>query len=100
MGASENKALVWRMFEQGMNEGRAEIFDECVAADFVNHDLPGPTPGPEGHDLEQRRATLDTAPARTQPVELPCPINEVLEGVDTVIVSHLRPDHFDEAAFA
>jgi predicted ester cyclase len=48
MGAAENKALVRRLFEQGMNERKLEIFDECVAPNFVNHDLPGPTPGPEG----------------------------------------------------
>jgi steroid delta-isomerase-like uncharacterized protein len=48
MGASENKALVRRFFEQGMNERKTEIFNECVAPNFVNHDLPGPTPGPEG----------------------------------------------------
>lgn len=48
MGASENKALVRRLFEQGMNERNAEIFNECVASSFVNHDLPGPTPGPAG----------------------------------------------------
>jgi len=48
MSASENKALVQRLFEQGMNERKPEIFDECVAANFVNHDLPAPTPGPEG----------------------------------------------------
>ena len=48
MGASENKALVRRLFEQGMNERKAEIFNECVAPNFFNHDLPGPTPGPEG----------------------------------------------------
>lgn len=48
MGASENKALVRRLFEEGMNERRSEIFAECVAPNFVNHDLPGPTAGPEG----------------------------------------------------
>ena len=48
MDSSENKALVRRLFEQGMNERKAEIFHECVAPSFVNHDLPGPTPGPEG----------------------------------------------------
>ena len=48
MGASENKVLVRRLFEQGMNERRADVFEECLAPDFVNHDLPGPTPGPEG----------------------------------------------------
>jgi len=30
------------------HERKAEIFNECVASNFVNHDLPGPTPGPEG----------------------------------------------------
>jgi steroid delta-isomerase-like uncharacterized protein len=48
VGASENKALVRRLLEQGMNERKAEVFNECVAPNFVNHDLPGPTPGPEG----------------------------------------------------
>src|SRR5882724_236250 len=48
MSASENKALVQRLFEQGMNERKPEIFDECVAANFVNHDLPAPTPRPPG----------------------------------------------------
>ena len=48
MGASENKTLVRRLFEQGMNERKPEIFHECVAPNFVNHDLPGPTPGPDG----------------------------------------------------
>jgi hypothetical protein len=41
MGATENKALVRRSFEQGMNERKAEIFNECVAPDFVNHDPAG-----------------------------------------------------------
>ena len=31
-----------------MNERKPEIFNECVGPAFVNHDLPGPTPGPEG----------------------------------------------------
>jgi hypothetical protein len=51
MGASEDKALVRRFFEQGMNERKAEASDECLAPNFVNHDLPGPTPGPKGSVL-------------------------------------------------
>lgn len=31
-------------------------------------------------------------------VELPFPISEILSGVETVIVSHIHPDHFDPAA--
>ena len=48
MGAIENKALVRGLFEQGMNERNSEVFDDCVAPQFVNHDLPGPVPGPKG----------------------------------------------------
>jgi L-ascorbate metabolism protein UlaG (beta-lactamase superfamily) len=36
---------------------------------------------------------------RNPTVELPCPVTEVLEGIDGVIVSHVHPDHFDDAAF-
>lgn len=36
---------------------------------------------------------------RNPTVDLPCPVDEVFDGVDTVLVSHLHPDHFDEAAF-
>ena len=35
---------------------------------------------------------------RNPTVDLPCSIDEVLGGIDAVIVSHLHPDHFDEAA--
>ncbi len=31
-------------------------------------------------------------------VDLPCPPQEVLEGVEMVMISHLHPDHFDQAA--
>jgi L-ascorbate metabolism protein UlaG (beta-lactamase superfamily) len=33
-------------------------------------------------------------------VELPCPIEDILEGVERVIVSHLHSDHFDTVAKA
>jgi L-ascorbate metabolism protein UlaG (beta-lactamase superfamily) len=36
---------------------------------------------------------------RNPTVDLPCSIDEVFDGVDVVLVSHLHPDHFDEAAF-
>jgi steroid delta-isomerase-like uncharacterized protein len=48
MGASDNKALVRRLFEQGMKRAQGRDLQRFVAANFVNHDLPGPTPGPEG----------------------------------------------------
>ncbi len=42
---------------------------------------------------------MGDSPGRNPTVDLPCSIDEVLGGVDAVIVSHLHPDHFDEAAF-
>jgi predicted ester cyclase len=48
MGASENKALVRRIFEEGMNQQRPEVFDQLLAPSFENHDMPAPVPGPEG----------------------------------------------------
>lgn len=35
---------------------------------------------------------------RNPTVELPCSIGEVLDGVEGVLVSHLHPDHLDDAA--
>ncbi len=42
---------------------------------------------------------MGDATERNPTVDLPCSIDDVLAGVDTVLVSHLHPDHFDEAAF-
>ena len=43
-----------------------------------------PSPWPERNE---RRSPL---------VELPCPVEEVLAGVDAVVVTHVHPDHFEE----
>lgn len=42
---------------------------------------------------------MGDAPERNPIIDLPCSIDEVIDGVDAVVVSHLHPDHFDEAAF-
>ena len=90
MGASENKALVRRLFEQGMNERKAEIFNECVAPNFVNHDLPGPTPGPEG--FLQSFGMFETAFP-----DLQVHLGEVLAAEDKVITrSHWTGTHKGE----
>lgn len=44
------------------------------------------------------RSFAGKAPNPTTP--LPLPVSEILAGVDAVLVSHLHPDHFDEAAIA
>jgi steroid delta-isomerase-like uncharacterized protein len=48
MSTEANKALVRRMFEEGMNANNPSVFDEVIGASYVNHDMPAPTPGPEG----------------------------------------------------
>lgn len=44
------------------------------------------------------RSMGDSA-SRNPTVDLPCSIDEVIDGASAVLVSHLHPDHFDEAAF-
>jgi steroid delta-isomerase-like uncharacterized protein len=44
----QNKSLVHRFFEVGINENKLDILDEIIASNYVNHDLPAPAPGPEG----------------------------------------------------
>lgn len=41
---------------------------------------------------------LGGVPQRNPTVDLPCTIEEVLADVDAVLVSHVHPDHFDDAA--
>lgn len=43
-----NKAVVRRGFEEGINQGNLAVYDEIIAANYVNHNLPTPVPGPEG----------------------------------------------------
>jgi steroid delta-isomerase-like uncharacterized protein len=48
VSAEENKALVRRGFEEGMNQKNLDVFAELLAPDYVNHNMPAPAPGPEG----------------------------------------------------
>lgn len=49
-----------------------------------------------------RKGTLESfaGTARNPTVEMPLSENQILAGVEAVIVSHLHPDHFDKAAIA
>jgi steroid delta-isomerase-like uncharacterized protein len=87
MGASENKAVVRRLFEQGMNQRDPAVFHECVSAEFVNHDLPGPEPGPQGF-YESFRAFEAAFP------DLHVHVGDVLADDDRVITrSHWTGTH-------
>lgn len=51
MSTEQNKALVRRIFEEGINQNKPGIFDELIAPGYVNHDIPAPTPGLEGFKM-------------------------------------------------
>lgn len=48
MSSDGNKAMLPRLFEEGMNKDNTRVFDELIGPDYVNHDMPAPGPGPEG----------------------------------------------------
>jgi predicted ester cyclase len=51
MSTETNKALIRRIFEEGMNGNRPEVYDETIAPDYVNYDFPAPAPGREGFKI-------------------------------------------------
>jgi predicted ester cyclase len=44
----QNKSLIHRFFEDGINQNKWDVFDEIIAPSYVNYNLPAPAPGPEG----------------------------------------------------
>lgn len=48
MSSTQNKALLRRLFEEGMNGRNLRVFDELIAPGYVNHDFPQTAPGNEG----------------------------------------------------
>ncbi len=48
MSIQENKALLHRLFEEGINQGDLGVLDELIAPNYVNYNLPAPAPGTEG----------------------------------------------------
>jgi steroid delta-isomerase-like uncharacterized protein len=48
MSTESNKSAVRRGFEEGMNQRKLEVFEEFVAPEYVNHNMPAPSPGPAG----------------------------------------------------
>lgn len=48
MSIEENKAIIRRLVEGGVNQGRLDVFDELFAPDFVDRSTQEQVPGPEG----------------------------------------------------
>ena len=51
MSAQENKALVRRIFEEGINQNQPNVFNELIDPSYVNHDFPAPSQGVEGFKM-------------------------------------------------
>ena len=59
--AEENKALTRRFYEETINKGNVDAFDEFLSSDFIDHNPdPGQGPGREGlkQSFEQGRAAF------------------------------------------
>ncbi len=56
MSTEENKALVRRLFEEGLNQNKPSVIDELIAPDFVLYDPPPGFP----HDREGFRQLIET----------------------------------------
>jgi len=56
MSTEENKALIRRLFEEGLNQNQPGVFDELIAPDFVLYD---PPPG-IAHDRAGFRQLIET----------------------------------------
>lgn len=55
MSTEENKAIIQRLFDEALNQGRLELIDQFFTDDFVDHSTPEQVPGPAGvKDFFQR----------------------------------------------
>src|SRR5690348_4385021 len=48
MHTEENKAIIRRLVEEALNQGKLETIDTLFAADFVDRSTPDQPPGPAG----------------------------------------------------
>ena len=48
---NNDATAVRRVFEEGINQKKLELFDELLAPNYVNHSMPAPVPGVEGFKM-------------------------------------------------
>jgi steroid delta-isomerase-like uncharacterized protein len=48
MSTEQNKTLIRRGFEEGINGRNLDYFTQAIAPTYVNHNMPVSDPGPEG----------------------------------------------------
>ena|SRR5438876_3377140 len=48
MSVDDNKAIIRRIFDEALNQGKLELVDQFFTADFVDHSTPDQIPGSAG----------------------------------------------------
>ena len=48
MSVDDNKAIIRRVFDEALNQGKLELVDELFNSDFVDHSTPEQATGPTG----------------------------------------------------
>jgi steroid delta-isomerase-like uncharacterized protein len=48
MSTERNRQVIVGGFDEGINRGNLAYFDDSIAPNYVNHNMPTPGPGPEG----------------------------------------------------
>jgi predicted ester cyclase len=51
MSTEITKTIVRRIFEEGFNQNKPDVWDELIAPGYVNHSLPAPVPGSQGFKI-------------------------------------------------
>ena len=46
--SEQNKVLLRRVFEEGLNQKKSSVIDELIAPGYKNYNMPTPEPGPKG----------------------------------------------------
>ena len=46
--SEQNKIIIRRLFNEGMNQKKLYLIDEIIGASYINHDMPGTERGPAG----------------------------------------------------
>jgi predicted ester cyclase len=46
-----DETQIRRVFAEGINQQKLEVFDELLAPNYVNHSMPAPAPGVEGFKM-------------------------------------------------
>jgi steroid delta-isomerase-like uncharacterized protein len=77
MSADQNKAIVRKIFEEGINKRNLSVVEEYIGPGYVNHGIPSPKPGPEGFKEIIRQFT-DSFP------DMEITVEEVISDNETV----------------